>query len=158
MDLPAKVTLHGKAIRKGRISPALATAIRLIEEEGYSIADAAERTDYKVQSLYNALLKPHVKMFRADVKRAHLASEAPKAWNRITDLATTAQSEKVRLEANKTVLGVLGELNDERPEDAPSTLINITQTVVNMGDHPLTQRLPGVVQADDYVDVPFEPL
>ena len=51
------VNRDGEEIRKGRISPALRTAITLIVSEGLTVADAAVRTGYKVHSLTQALKK-----------------------------------------------------------------------------------------------------
>jgi hypothetical protein len=153
------VDIDGGPIPKGRVSKRLMLAIRKIEEEGMSITAAAEASGYQPHSLMQALKKPHVRTVRADVKRAWRESEAPKAWNRIVKLAKDGQSEKVRLEADKTILNALGELETEGPGSAPSTLIQLIRNETHVhASHPLTQRLPGVVEAQDYQDADFTPL
>lgn len=163
-NLPAvrqMVDIDGKRLRKKRVGEALATAIRYIEEQGYSVGQAAEATGYKRNSLFAALAKPHVKVFRAGVKRAWRDAAAPKAWNQITKLAEAAGSEKVRLEASKTVLAALGELTSEEGGGvgAPALIQFIkAETHHHHGPQPLTQRLPGVVQGEDFQDADYEPL
>ena len=44
-------TRDGQPIRKGRISPALRSAIILIVHEALTVAEAAKRTGYQTESL-----------------------------------------------------------------------------------------------------------
>jgi hypothetical protein len=161
-NLPAvrRVTdIDGGPLPRGRVSKRLEKAIRLIEEGGYSISLAAEGSGYQYTSLMAALKKPHVRAYRAGVKRAWRESEAPKSWNRIVKLAENAGSEKVKLEANKTILTALGELTDE--SEAPGNavaLIQIIRNEVHNHGQPLSQRLPGVVQVEQFQDAEYQPL
>lgn len=111
---------------KGRIRLPLASAIRLIIEEGYTQADAAQAVGMKAASLSSALRKPHVRALRAAVKRAWLENEAGKAWLTVAALASGAASEDVRLKAAKLFLEVGGELDRVRGDDrAPKSLVQI---------------------------------
>lgn len=117
---------HGNDVAKGRIRPALRTAINLIVADGLTIAEAAKAVGYKAESLSKALLKPHVRTLRADVKRAWLSSQTERAWLTVANLADKAASEDVRLKAARTILEASGELT---PRDgagaAPPQLIQI---------------------------------
>lgn len=113
---PALITKAGRTIRKGQLRAPLRAAIALIVGEGLSISDAAKRVGYQPDSLSAALQKPHVRAYRADVKRTWLDGETSQAWARVISLAKTADSEKVQLEANKTVLSAAGELQPQEPE------------------------------------------
>jgi hypothetical protein len=160
-DDTALVTRDGQAIGKGRLSPALKSAVTLIVHDGATVAEAAKRTGYQRESLAKALLKPHVRQFRAGVKRAWLESEAAKAWRTVADLASDAQSEKVRLEAARTILSSQGELTSDSGENdrrAVALIQFIRQGDTHIHGQPLTQRLPGVVQAEDFQDAEYEPL
>lgn len=155
------VTRQGETIRKGRVSPALRSAIVLIVTEGLSIVDAAQRVGMKPHSLQVALKKGHVKACRADVKRAWLASQTDKAWKIVGELMDGAASEKVQLEAAKTVLQAAGELTGHEGDDTSKArqLINLTQNVTHFhGAHPLTERLPGVVEVVSVQDLDDEAL
>lgn len=160
-NLPALVDRSGNEIRKGRISDALRSAIVLIVHDALTVAEAAERTGFKSQSLAKALLKPHVRAYRADVKRAWLASKTSKAWLVVANLAESAGSEKVQLEAARTILQASGELSPDDGEGQRQAVALIqfikNETHVH-GGQPLTSRIAGVVQAVEHQDVDFEPL
>ena len=114
-DGTPQVDKYGRPIAKGRIRPALLTAIRLIVEEGMTQADAARAVGYKAESLTSALRKPHVKAVVAGVKRAWLDSRTSRAWVNVARLADDAVSEDVKLKANRIFLEAAGELGgDER--------------------------------------------
>ena len=143
---------YGRPIAKGRIRPALLTAIRLIVEEGLTQADAAKRVGYKQESLSSALRKPHVQVVVAGVKRAWLDSRTSRAWVNVAQLADGAVSEDVKLKANRIFLEAAGELggDDRDASKRAQTLIQIVTDKVNIGQHPLSERLPGVVEAPAY--------
>lgn len=143
----------GQPVRKGRISPALRTAIILIVHEALTVAEAAKRTGYKTESLAKALLKPHVRHEKERVKRAWLQSKTEQAWHTVADLASNAASEDVRLKAARTFLDAAGELTpDAKGQAGPSQLIQIVTRAVNLGQ-PLEQRMPGVIEAPQIVAV-----
>ncbi|WP_292229352.1 hypothetical protein [Brevundimonas sp.] len=139
----------GAMIRKGRVSPALRTAITLIVHEGLTVADAAKRTGYKTESLAKALIKPHVKAFRADVKRAWLASETEQAWLTAADLQRRGMSEDVRLKAAKVFIDADKDARAAMPEQARQ-LVQIITKEVHLGGQPTNNRLPGVIEAEPY--------
>lgn len=140
------VTKSGEPIAKGRIRPSLATAIRLIVEQGYTIGDAAKAVGYQRNSLVQAFNKPHVRAFRASVRRAWLNSQTEKAWRTVADLAGSAASEDVRLKAAKVFIEADEETRSRAPEGVRQLVQIVTQHVHMGGEQPLGQRLPGVIE------------
>lgn len=154
----AMVDKDGNRVTKGRVRPALHTAIRLIVEDGLSQAEAAKRVGMKGPSLTIALHKPHVKAVMADVKRAWLDSQTSKAWLQVAKLAENAVSEDVRLKASRTFLDAAGELTPADQGGAgPRQLIQIVTRAVQIGGQPPPQRLPGVIEAPPYQVIEHEP-
>ena len=146
------VNRDGEEIRKGRISPALRTAITLIVSEGLTVADAAVRTGYKVHSLTQALKKPHVRAYRSSVKRAWLTSQTDQAWLTVSDLATRACSEDVRLKAAKVFIEADQAARNAMPEQARQLVQIVTQNV-NLTGHLTASQMPGVIES-----LPYQPL
>lgn len=144
----ALVDRAGEVVVKGRISPALRTALVLIIHEGLTVAESAQRTGYKPDSLAKALLKPHVRHAKAAVKRAFLASETDKAWLTVTGLAQNSASEDVRLKAAKVLLDAAGELDGSVAGAAgPRTLVQIVMHHAPDTGQPTLRQLPGVIEA-----------
>ena len=148
------VARDGEQVRKGRISPALRTAIVLIIHEGLTVADAAKRTGYATESLSKALIKPHVKAYRSSVKRAWLASETEQAWLTMTSLARSAASEDARFKAAKYLIDVDLLAQGAMPEQTRQLVQIITQNV-NMTGHLPASQLSGVIEAPAYT--PLQP-
>lgn len=146
------VARDGEPVRKGRVSPALRTAIVLIVHEGLTVADAAKRTGYQTESLSKALIKPHVKAFRLSVKRAWLASQTERAWLTVSDLAMQANSEDVRLKAAKVFIEADAAARNAMPEQARQLVQIVTQNV-NMTGHLTSSQVPGVIES-----LPYTPL
>ena len=146
------VNRDGEEIRKGRISPALRTAITLIVSEGLTVADAAARTGYKAHSLTQALKKPHVRAFRLSVKRAWLASQTDQAWLTVSDLALRANSEDVRLKAARVFIEADQAARNAMPEQARQ-LVQIVTNTVNMTGNLTASQVPGVIES-----LPYTPL
>ena len=148
----------GNVIRRGRVSPALRSAITLIVTDGLTVRQAAERSGYKYESLLIAMRKPHVRAFRDGVKRAWMESRTEKAWLTVADLADNAASEDVRLKAAKTFLDAAGELTPDGGDKAGTArqLIQIVTNSVNLGQHPPSERLPGVIEAPAYRVIPHD--
>ena len=140
------VNRDGEEIRKGRISPALRTAITLIVSEGLTVADAAVRTGYKPHSLTQALKKPHVRAFRSSVKRAWLTSQTDQAWLTVSDLATRANSEDVRLKAAKVFIEADAAARQAMPEQARQ-LVQIVTNNLTMTGNLTASQMPGVIEA-----------
>jgi len=140
------VNRDGEEVRKGRISPALRTAITLIVSEGLTVADAALRTGYKAHSLTQALKKPHVKAFRASVKRAWIASETEQAWLTMTDLARRAASEDARFKAAKYLIDIDVQARNALPTDTRQLVQIVTQNVTMTGNLTASQ-MPGVIES-----------
>ena len=153
------VTKDGKGIVRGRIRPALRTAIRLMVEDGMSQADAAKSVGYNQVSLSVALRKPHVKVVVEAVKRAWLGNETGKAWRTVADLANGAASEDVRLKAAKVFLDAAGELDGSNGEGRgkPAGLVQIVINHAPPGGQPIGQRLPGVIEAQPIQRIRHDP-
>ena len=150
------VTRSGEVIRKGRISPALRSALTLIVQEGITIPEAAKRTGYRYESLLLALRKPHVRAAKESVKRAWMESQVEKAWLTVAKLADESTSDDIRLKAAKTFLDAAGELTPDGGDKAGTArqLIQIVTNSVNLGQHPPSERLPGVIEAPAYRVIP----
>ncbi|WP_374387120.1 hypothetical protein [Brevundimonas sp.] len=142
----------GEVVRKGRISPALRTAITLIIHEGLTVREAAIRAGYQYESLQKALLKPHVRAFRADVKRAWLDSQTERAWIVAAQLQMQSASDDVRLKAAKVFIEADKEASSKMPAEVRQTVQIVTNNV-NMGVQPTHNQLSGVIEAE-----PFHPL
>ena len=144
----ALVAKDGSKVSKGRIRPALMTAIRLIVEDGLTQAAAAQRVGMKAASLSIALRKPHVVAMRAAVKRAWLDSETSKAWRTMAYLANGAASEDVRHKSAKVFLDAAGELGGGNGDGqaGPRTLVNIVLHHALAGEQPTPNQLPGVIE------------
>ncbi len=139
----------GKQVRKGRINPALRTAIALIVEEGTSQADAARRVGMKAPSLTIALKKPHVRAYKSDVMRAWLESKTERAWLTVANLAETGASEDVQLKAARFLIEQDQEARKAMPNEARQLVQIINHGTVNTGQLP-SQQLSGVIEAQPY--------
>lgn len=143
-----QLTTEPKAPVKGRIRPALATAIRLLVEEGRTQAAAAQAVGMNPVSLSLALRKPHIIALRAAVKRAWLDNETSKAWLTMADLANNAASEDVRYKSAKVFLEAAGELDRGQGDGdkGPRSLVQINIQHPLTGDMSGVQSLPGVIE------------
>lgn len=142
-------TRDGESIRKGRVSPALRTAITLIVLEGLTIPDAAKRTGYKTQSLEKALLKPHVKAFKSSVIHAWRQSKTERAWLTVADLAESACSEDTRLKAAKVFIDADEAARAAMPEQARQ-LVQIFAPGANFTAQLPHGQMSGVIEADAF--------
>lgn len=142
--------------RKGQVRPPVREAIRLICHDALSISEAAQRVGMARESLSRALQRPHVRAAMADVKRARQESEVFRAWRTVGQLMDTAQSEKVRLEAAKTILQGAGELNPDgaNAEARAGVLIQIIRSG-SQGESLGVSSRNGVVVLEDS-DAPIE--
>lgn len=143
------VTKDGEPIVKGRIRPALDTAIRLIEEEGYTIADAALTVGYRTHSLVQALRKPHVRAHRAHVKHAWRESVTSASWVEMGKLALKAVSEDVRHKSAKFIIEKAEEAAGRVPEQARQIVQIINHGPLSVGQLP-SQQSSGVIEAQPY--------
>jgi hypothetical protein len=116
--------------RKVRISPKVREAIRLMVEEGRSRKDAAIACGITDDWLYRALLRPECLDLRNRLMGALRTSEAARSIARAAKLADGAQSEHVRMDANKWLGGLDGIVPVQRTENlhvhrhAPGLTIN----------------------------------
>lgn len=141
------------AVRKERskqIRAPLERAIRLMVEDGRTLSEAAKMAELKDESLRKALAKPHVKSFVSSTKAAWLAGETLVSWKTVTTLRDASQSDKVRLDAAKTVIGAAGELSSEANQAPPLSVA--IQFVVPDTAGMRTANARGIVEA-----LPFDP-
>jgi hypothetical protein len=142
-------TADGQSIRKGRISPALRTALTLIVHEGLSKEEAGKRVGIKPNSISKALLKPHVKAALLDVKHAWLASETERAYLTVARLAQGAASEDVQLKAARLLIDIDRDASAAMPERARQVVQIVTQSV-NLGAQLIPNQSSGVLEAVPY--------
>lgn len=138
--------------RKSTIRPRLRVAIDNYVMLGLSIKDSAVRAGMTPHALQVALKKPHVQKHVSDVKRAWLDNRTSKAWTNIAELADGAQSEDVRLKANRVFLEAAGELGGkgDKGDAGPRQLVQIlVQHAQNVGQLP-PQQVSGVYEAEPY--------
>lgn len=112
---------------KGRIRPQLKEAIRLMVEEGQTILQAAESIGYQANSLIVALKKPHVAAYKTGISRAFVDCEKERSFQKLVWLRDNASSERVSLDAAKTIAAM-----DERFTRAPIAIKhsgNINHTI-----------------------------
>lgn len=143
------VTKDGELIRKGRISPAVRTAVTLVVLEGLSIRDAAQRVKLRPESLEKALRKPHVKALKSDVMRAWRESKTERAWLTVADLAESGSSEDVRLKAARFMIEQDEAARAAMPAQARQVVQIITNTV-QMGAQLPDGQMSGVIEAEAY--------
>lgn len=143
------VDKSGNEVRKGRIRPALRTAIALIVEEGLSQSDAAKRVGMKGPSLTIALRKPHVRAYKSDVMRAWLESKTERAWLTVANLAESGASEDVQLKAARFLIEQDQATKATLPAQARQVVQIITNTV-QMGAQLPDGQMSGVIEAETY--------
>lgn len=143
---PAMLDKDGQPVVKGRIRPALDTAIRLIEEEGYTIADAAKAVGYRTHSLVQALHKPHVRAHRASVKHAWRDGVTSQAWVRMAKLALGAVSEDVQHKSAKFLIEKAEEA-EGRTGAAATQLVQILVQNANITAQLPASQMRGVIEA-----------
>lgn len=135
--------------RKPQVRPALAKAIDQMVRHGLTISQAAENAGMQYESLRVALQKPHVQEHLAGVKRERLGLETLRSWHVVSELRDNSPSDKVRLDAAKTVIAAAGELAPDRePAGSGGMAIQIIThgaTVIQASPH-------GVIEA-----APFDP-
>ena len=87
------------------LSPKVAEAVRIMAETGATRAEAAAAVGMKDDSLYRAFRSATVRRhFHQLIDQVREASR-PKAVQQLAELSTSAQSEKVRLDASKYLDG-----------------------------------------------------
>lgn len=102
--------------RKLRISARVKDALSLMVYEGKSRKEAANTAGITDHGLYQALSRPHVKAYRNKLLADLRDSAAARSVARVDRLADTAQSEHVKLEANKWLAGLEGVSPVQRSE------------------------------------------
>lgn len=127
--------------RTKQIRAPLERAIRLMVEEGRTLVDAAEISALQEESLRKALRKPHVAVFVSSLRREWLSGQTLQSFHKISALRDGAQSEKVQLDACKTIITAAGELAPEANR-APVTPVAIQIIVA-------PQHQGGLIEVDD---------
>ena len=94
--------------RKGRLSPQLRDTMDIMANEGVALPIAAERAGASVQAMKQAFRRPHVKQAYNQLIADIRANAAQGAYLRINHMSQTANSETVKLDANRWIAGVDG--------------------------------------------------
>jgi hypothetical protein len=82
--------------------------LELMAYEGLSLPHAAQRASMKLESARKAMAKPHTKVAFNQLVAAIRENAGQAAYLRLNHMSQTAQSETVKMEANKWVAGVDG--------------------------------------------------
>lgn len=82
--------------------------MEIMANEGVALPIAAQRAGASVQAMKQAFRRPHVKQAYNQLIADIRANAAQGAYLRINHISQTAQSETVKLDANKWVAGVDG--------------------------------------------------
>ena len=77
-------------------------------EEGSPLHEAAKKADITRDAAVKAFKRPFVRMLHNQMVEELKDNAAQKAYLRINDLSVNAESERVRLDANRWVAGVDG--------------------------------------------------
>lgn len=97
-----------KRPREARISKRVRVAIDAMVFEGLKRADAAEKAGITDNALYIALRKPDVLAYLNTQQGVLRTSARARSIARIDNLADTSDSDHVKLDANKYLLGIEG--------------------------------------------------
>ena len=101
--IEVKTTAAAKP-KTARVSRKVKDALQLMCFNGLDRKQAAEQVGLRDDSLYRAMLKPDVLAYMQHLKRVLRTGEAFQAPGRISELARSADSESVRLQANVLLL------------------------------------------------------
>lgn len=141
--------------RKAQIRPRLSKAIEAMVNHGLTIHQAAENAGMTYESLRVALHKPHVQAHMSHVKRERLGLETLRSWHVVSELRDSSLSDKVRLDAAKTVITAAGELAAEREPAAPNA---VAIQIITQGDATVLQASAGnVIEAPPFDPKTFQP-
>ncbi len=103
---PRAKPVRAKGVIRRRMSDQLRTALEAMAHEGLSLPLAAGRAKMAPESLKAAFRRPHVKQAYNQLVMEIRNNAGQSAFLRINHLSQTADSETVKLEANKWVAGV----------------------------------------------------
>lgn len=146
MTVPA-----AKTPRAPQVRPRLRVALQALVYEGRTIGEAAEISGMTYESVRVALQRPHVQAALTALKRERVGLESLRSFHTVTQLRDFSGSDKVRLDASKTIMTAAGDLEPERHQ-APASG-TVLQIVVNT-QHALPEApsSAGVIEA-----APFNP-
>jgi hypothetical protein len=105
-SLPRIVVKRVPGVRRARISPETRAAMELMAHEGISLPMAAQRVGMLQVSLERAMQRPVAKAAYSQLVKQIRENAAQSAYLRINHLGQVADSETVKLEANKWIAGV----------------------------------------------------
>lgn len=107
-SLPKARAIPTKASPRARLSNQMTKVLELMAYEGLSLPHAAQRADMKLESARKAMAKAHTKVAFNQLVAAIRENAGQAAYLRLNHMSQTAQSETVKMEANKWVAGVDG--------------------------------------------------
>lgn len=99
---------RASAPKQVRISPRVRAAIDLMVFEGAKRPDAAQKAGITDHTLYVSLTKPHVLAYLNTQQGVLRTSASARSIARIDNLADESESDHVKLESNKFLLGIEG--------------------------------------------------
>ncbi|MFY0633670.1 MAG: hypothetical protein JXQ91_07655 [Vannielia sp.] len=134
--------LAARAPRNRRPSPQMRKVCELMAHEGLSLPQAAKRAEITRDSAVRAFHKANVKTYFNQLVAEIRANAAQQAYLRINHIGQTANSETVKLDANKWVAGVDGIAAVKRIEGRHS--VNHT-----FGGFDFTDAMQDVTPEDD---------
>lgn len=101
------ITKHNKQ-RRLRISDEMRECVRIMVEEGLPLPMAAEKANITRCTAVKAIQRPHVKALHNQMLKDLKDNAAQQAYLRINSLSITADSERLKYDANRWVAGVDG--------------------------------------------------
>jgi hypothetical protein len=144
----ATVTVqHERAARpkQVRISARVKTAVEAMVDEGLNRAEAALKAGITDNALYIALRKPEVLAYRNERMKVIRTSAGSQTIFNIAGLASSAQSEAVKLDANKWLAGT-------DPHDPITPLQKSESTINHKGIGPGLTIVFGAPQQGPLID------
>lgn len=120
-------------------------------EDGRTLSEAAQMAALQEESLRKALRKPHVAQFVTGLRREWLAGQTILSFHKVAELRDDAQSQKVQLDACKTILQSAGELQPTERDTGPRAGV-LVQIVI-----PTREGPPPVLTNGVWESPPFDP-
>lgn len=113
--------------------------------EGHTITQAAEKAGMTYESVRVALQRPHVQAALASLKRERVGLESLRSFHKVTELRDAAASEKVQLDAAKTIMTVNGDLEPHR-QHAPAVPVAIQIITAPGFQNPVVGSESGLIE------------
>lgn len=106
LGMPEAQAQRTQGVTRARLSAEMKQVIEIMAYEGLPLPQAVERVGMNLKSAKKAMTKPHVKHAFNQLVAEIRSSAGQLAYLRINRMGSEAQSEPVKLEANKWIAGV----------------------------------------------------